>query len=107
MRVLATGTLLCGMAAGLVPGLAAAGPEKIAFPAVYRSGVLYATLDRADIKQHRELYAPLEAVAAAKAGKPLPEGTVLALVQYKVSLDDEGDPVKDANGRFVKAEIAG
>jgi plastocyanin len=95
------------MTAGLVPGTAGAGPERIAFPAGFRSGVLYTTVDRADIKQHRELYAGAAAVNAAKEGKPLPEGTVLTLVQYKIRLDDQGNPVKDANGRFVKTEIAG
>lgn len=103
MRLLALG----GAAMGLIPGIAGAGPDRITFPAGYRSGVLYTTVDRADIKQHRELYASAEAVAAAKEGKPLPDGTVLTLVQYKIKLDDQGNPVKDANGRFMKTEIAG
>ncbi|HSD60044.1 MAG TPA: cytochrome P460 family protein [Burkholderiales bacterium] len=99
--------LLCGIAAGMLPASVGAGPDRIVFPAGYRSGVLYTTVDRADIKQYRELYASAEAVKAAQDGKPLPDGTVLTLVQYKVKLDDQGNPVKDANGRFVKAEIAG
>lgn len=33
-----------------------AGPEKIAFPANYKDHVLYATVDRYDNKQYRELY---------------------------------------------------
>ena len=37
-----------------VPG--SAGPEKIAFPANYKDHVLYATVDRYDNKQYRELY---------------------------------------------------
>ncbi len=101
------GLLACGIAAAGAPGLAAAGPDRIVFPAGYRAGVLYTTVDRADIKQHRELYASREAAEAAKEGKPLPDGTVLTLVQYKVKLDDQGNPVKDDRGRFVKAEIAG
>lgn len=99
--------LLCGIAAAMLPALAGAGPDRIVFPAGYRSGVLYTTVDRADIKQHRELYASAEAVKAAQDGKPLPDGTVLTLVQYKVKLDDQGNPAKDAGGRFVKTEIAG
>ena len=101
------GLLWGGIAAAMLPGPAAAGPDRIVFPAGYRGGVLYATVDRADIKQHRELYAGPDAVAAAKAGQPLPDGTVLTLVQYKVKLDDQGNPAKDASGRFQKAEIAG
>src|SRR5512134_3155985 len=99
--------LLCGIATAMLPAWAEAGPDRITFPAGYRSGVLYTTVDRADIKQHRELYAGAEAVRAAQDGKFLPDGTVLTLVQYKVKLDDQGNPVKDAHGRFVKAEIAG
>ena len=49
-----------------------AGPEKIAFPANYKDHVLYATLDRYDTKQYRELYGTPEAVRAAKEGKPIP-----------------------------------
>ncbi len=33
--------------------------------------MLYTTVDRPDVKQYRELYAPKEAVDAVKAGKPL------------------------------------
>src|SRR5205809_302237 len=82
-----------------------AGPEKIAFPANYKDHVLYATLDRYDTKQYRELYGTPEAVRAAKEGKPIPSVSVLTLVQYKAQVDAQGNPVKDANGRFVKGEM--
>jgi len=85
----------------------ALGGEKIKFPAEYARGVLYGTVDRADNKQYRELYASPEAVAAAKRGEPLPVGTVLTLVQYKAKLDATGVPEKDANGRFIKGELNG
>ena len=84
-----------------------AGPDKIAFPANWKSQVLYATVDRYDIKQHRELYGTPDAVRAAREGKPIPSGSVLTLVQYKAQLDVAGAPVKDASGRFVKGDIAG
>jgi plastocyanin len=88
-----------------VPG--SAGPEKIAFPANYKDHVLYATVDRYDNKQYRELYGTPEAVKAAREGKPIPSGTVLTLVQYKAQVDASGNPVKDANGRFVKGDLVG
>lgn len=84
-----------------------AGPEKIAFPAGHRSHVLYATMDRYDVKQYREFYGTPEAVKAAREGKPLPSGTVLTLVQYKAQADAQGNPLKDANGRFVKGDLIG
>ena len=43
-----------------------------------------------------------------KAGRPLPSGTVLTMVNYKAKLGADGQPEKDANGRFIKTdEIAG
>jgi hypothetical protein len=85
-----------------------AGGDKVAFPENYAKGVLYTTVDRADNKQYRELYAPKEAIDAVKAGKPIPSGTVLTMVNFKAKLNAAGEPEKDANGRFIKTdEIAG
>lgn len=85
-----------------------AGPEKIVFPDNFKSGVLYTTVDRYDVKQYRELYASSQAaVDAMKAGKPLPDRTVLTIVQYKAQVDAQGNPVKDANGRFLKGDLVG
>ena len=84
-----------------------AGGDKVAFPENYAKGVLYTTVDRADNKQYRELYASPEAVAAVKAGQPMPSGTVLTLVQHKAKLDANGNPEKDSNGRFIKGDLIG
>ena len=65
-------------------------------------GQLYATLDRADLGQYRELFAPASALAAIKQGKPLPAGTVLTLVVYSAKRDDAGHPIEDAKGRYIK-----
>ncbi|HSA89545.1 MAG TPA: cytochrome P460 family protein [Burkholderiales bacterium] len=91
--------------AALFSTAALAGPEKIEFPSDYLKGVLYQTLDRPDSKQYRELYAPAAAVEAVRKGQPIPYGTVLTLVQWSVQQDASGNPVKDANGRFVKKDI--
>jgi plastocyanin len=83
-----------------------AGADKVSFPAGYKDGVLYTIADRYDVKQYRELYAsPPAAVQAAKEGKPLPAGTVLTLVQYKAQVDAQGNPLKDAKGRFLKGDL--
>jgi hypothetical protein len=85
-----------------------AGPDNVKFPEHYAKGVLYTTVDRADNKQFRELYITRFALDEVKAGRPLPSGTILTMVNYKAKLDEAGQPVKDANGRFVKTgEIAG
>jgi cytochrome P460 len=84
---------------------ARAGADKITFPENYASGVLYVTLDNADNKQIREFYTSQAAIDAAKAGQPLPNGTVITRLHYAAQLDAQGNPVKDANGRFVKGNL--
>ena len=84
-----------------------AGPELIAFPQGYEKWTLYATVDRYDSKQYRELYGPAAALEAAKKGEPLPSGTVLTMIQYAAKLDAQGNPEKDANGRFIKGNLIG
>ena len=89
----------------LVAQRSSAGPEKIKFPESYKDGVLYATIDRYDIKQYRELWGTADAVKAARENKPIPSGSVLTLVQYKAQVDAAGNPTKDARGRFVKGDL--
>jgi hypothetical protein len=97
-----------GACTGFTTVAARAGAELVQFPENYASGVLYTTVDRADNKQYRELYASSPAVIeAAKKGEPLPAGTVLTLVQYSAKLDAQGNPEKDANGRFIKDKLLG
>ena len=93
------------LAAALPAAAQSPGPNKIAFPESWDKGVMYGTVDRHDIKQYRELWSTRAAVDALKAGKPIPSGTVLTLVQYKAVVDDKGVPVKDANGRFRKGDL--
>jgi hypothetical protein len=96
--------IVLGSASGALIGYSAlAGGDKVAFPENFDKGTLYATVDRYDNKQYRELYATPAAVDAARKGQPIPSGTVLTLVQYKAQLDAAGEPVKDANGRFQRA----
>jgi plastocyanin len=93
------------LSAVLASSPALAGPEKIKFPSNYLRGDLYQTLDRPDNKQYRELYASPGVVEAVRAGKPIPHGAVLTLVQWSVKQDSNGVPLKDANGRFMKDNI--
>jgi len=98
----ATAALLATATTGL-----RAGGEKVKFPEGFDKGVLYTTVDRADNKQYRELYAPATVIAAVKAGKPVPDGTVLTLANFKAKLDAQGNPEKDAKGRFIKDALIG
>lgn len=91
------------MALLLFASLTMAGPEKVAFPP-YQSHVLYAVVDRPDIKEVRDVYATPEALKMARAGQTLPSGTVLTLVHFKARVDDKGELVRDPNGRLVKGQ---
>jgi len=85
------------VAAGVVTiaGLAAAvqvraGGDRVAFPENYAKGVRYLTLDKPDSRDVREYYTSPAAAEAAKKGAPLPDGTVITVVQYAAQLDAEG-----------------
>jgi hypothetical protein len=84
-----------------------AGGDKIAFPENHETDVLFTTIDRPDNKQFREVYTSAAALDAAKKGEPLPSGTVITMRQYAAKLDAQGNPEKDANGRFVKGNLIG
>jgi hypothetical protein len=105
MKMKTLAAALCGIGAAAIAANTAAGPEKIKYPADYLKGTLYQTLDRHDTKQYRELYASPGVVEAVRAGKPIPSGAVLTLVQWSVHLDANGMPLKDSNGRFMKKDI--
>jgi hypothetical protein len=84
-----------------------AGGDKVAFPENYAQGVMYYSFDRPDVKQYRETFVTPATIDALKDGKPVPSGTVITTVLYKAKLDGDGNPVKDANGRFVKGDLVG
>jgi plastocyanin len=99
------GFFVAASAAFAFSGASLAGPENIKFPSDYLKGVLYQTVDRADVKQYRELYTQPNVVEAVRTGKPIPSGAVIMLVQWSVHQDDKGNPIKDANGRFMKKDV--
>jgi hypothetical protein len=98
-------TALVGLGVVVFASHVRAGGDKVAFPEGFDKGVLYTTVDRADNKQYREIYTSQAAVDAAKKGEPMPDGTVVTLVQYRAKLGADGNPEKDANGRFIKGEL--
>ncbi len=101
-------TVLTIVAASIAAELVLAGADKVAFPENFATGVAYMSIDRAGGKAISEYYASREAIEAAKKGLPLPSGTVITAVNFAAELDAQGNPVKDANSRFIKtAKILG
>ncbi len=105
-----TGVGMVALAGGMsalaqAPALVAPGPNKVAFPADWAKGTLYATVDRPDTKQYREFYSTPDVVEQVRAGKPIPDGAMLILAAYMAQVDAAGVPLKDANGRFLKGNL--
>jgi plastocyanin len=103
--------LLAGAASAaagvLLASTVSAGPEQITYPTDYHKWQLYATVDRYDVKQHRELFTSPEAVKAVREGKPIPDGTKITMAIFAAKVDDKGVPQKDEKGRFIKGDLSG
>ncbi|HEX2114137.1 MAG TPA: cytochrome P460 family protein [Alphaproteobacteria bacterium] len=93
------------LALSLAIHAASAGPDKVQIPMTYASSyVKIATIDRYDNKTVRTVYMNPEAWAAAKPGEPLPDGTTLILEGRSARLGPDGQPMLDANGRFIPTD---
>lgn len=76
-------------------------PEKVTFPADYKSKMVsYTAIDRYDTKVVRRMYATAQTLELKEFGQ-LPYGTQLVMVDEKAKLDEKGDFVRDQNDRFV------
>ena len=85
-----------------LPNLAKTG---VTFPEGYKeSFTKYHTVNVPATKQVRYYYANKAAVAAAKAGKPLPDGSVLFVEVYAAKLDGD-KPVTGGDGFFVPDKL--
>jgi hypothetical protein len=92
---------------GLAVTSTMAGPDNVVFPSSYKNHVRYATVDRPDNKTVRVIYITPESAKVMKPGEPLPHGTVITMEVYRAQVDEKGDPVKNAAGRFIKGDLAG
>jgi cytochrome c553 len=85
--------------------------SQVVFPESYReSFVRYLTQNEvarsvAATSQVRYYYANPAAVAAAKAGKPLPDGSMLLVEVHAARLGADGKPVVGADGFFVPEKL--
>jgi Cytochrome P460 len=82
-----------------------AGAETVTFPAGYRTAfVEYGVVDAPAVKRVRTFYVAPEVLRAVAPGRALPDGTVLVMEVRDAKLDAEGQPVRDAAGRFVPGD---
>jgi len=104
LKTMAALAVVAGVAGAGIAVKVRAANDAFTFPADYAKGVQYLTVDKPN-KQVHIFYAPRAAIEAAKAGKPMPEGTVFVGEHYNAKLDAQGNPEKDANGRFIKTDL--
>lgn len=84
-----------------------ASADVVAFPENYAKGTKWLVVDKAEIKQVHEHYAPPPAFEAASKDQPMPSGTVFVVVRYAAKVDADGNVVKGPDGRLVKGDILG
>jgi cytochrome c553 len=96
-----------GAQAGAKSGLLAhVAKSNVTFPEGYKdSFVKYHTINFPATRQVRYYYANPAAVQAAKAGRPLPDGSVLFAEVYAARLDAGKKPVTGADGFFVAEKL--
>jgi cytochrome c553 len=79
---------------------------KVTFPDNSKqSFTKYYTLNFPGRKEVRYFYANTAALAAAKAGKPLPDGSILFAEVYSAKLDPSNNPITDADGFYVPEKM--
>ena len=92
-----------GAKSALLPNVA---NTKVTFPEGYKdSFTKYHTINFPATKQVRYYYANSAAMAAAKAGKPLPDGSVLFAEVYAAKLDADNKPITGGDGFFVADKL--
>jgi hypothetical protein len=78
------------------------GPHNITLPADWQQRFIrYATVDKPDRRIIRHLYVNPEAFAAARAGTPLPYGSLIVMADSRARLDAGGAPLLDQQGRLI------
>lgn len=55
--------------------------DRVQFPEDYKAGIHYTTVNRGAIRE--EIYTSREAIQAAKSARPLPDGTVITMEDYR------------------------
>jgi hypothetical protein len=96
-----------GAAAGAKSALLAhVAKSNVAFPDGYQgSFAKYHTINFPATRQVRYYYANRAALEAAKAGRPLPDGSYLFAEVYAAKLDADKKPVTGADGFFVAEKL--
>ena len=92
-----------GATSDMLPNIAR---TRVGFPEGYKqSFTKYHTINFPAAREVRYYYANTVAVAAAKAGKALPDGSVLFAEVYSAKLDNNNDPITGSDGFYVPDKL--
>lgn len=79
---------------------------RVTFPENYRKTFTYYTsINFPDKKQVRKYYANRAALQAARAGRPLPQGSKFFVEVFSAKLDDAKNPVAGADGFYAPDKL--
>ncbi len=81
--------------------------DRVGFPQNYQTEftVFYA-FDRPSNNQQRVIYANSQA-ASLQPGQDFPHGSILVMETYSTKLGEDGRPILDGSGRFMRDELRG
>lgn len=80
--------------------------SRVTFPQTFKTSFAkYHTINFPDRRQVEYFYANNVALAAAKAGRPLPDGSVLLAELYSAKLDADKKPIMGSDGFFVPDQL--
>ena len=92
-----------GATSDMLPNIAR---TRVVFPENYKqSFIRYHTINFPAAKEVRYYYANPIAVSAAKAGKALPDGSVLFAEVYAAKLDNNNNPIMGGDGFYVPDKL--
>lgn len=102
ISVLVAGVALAGLAA-----TALAGPERISFPADYKSTFTqYHAGERLNGEQYAIAFANELAMQGARDGGAMPVGAQIVMEIYKPKMDADGEPIRDDNDSLMQGDLA-
>jgi plastocyanin len=79
--------------------------DRVGFPENYQTTfVPLFAFDRPDNRQIRVVFGN-SIVANATKGEPYPYGSILVMETYRARTDTQNNPLKDANGRFIRDQL--
>lgn len=102
ITILVAGAAVVGFAAA-----ALAGPERISFPANYKTSFTqYHAAERLNGEQYAMIYANDLALHAARDGGAMPNGAQIVMEVYKPKMDAGGEAARDAEGSLMPGDLA-